>query len=90
MGMFWNRKKTVDDIIVDSFSEPGRWKSASDTEYVDTVTKATLVIDKQNRVWINGVHQPHKVQEAFFRERLTPYREAELAKKIALEELYGK
>lgn len=89
MGMFWlKRKKTVDDIIAESFSEPGRWKSSDENNYTDTKTMATLFVDSQSRIWINGVHQSFDVQQAFFKERLKPYEELKRDKRAALEKLY--
>jgi hypothetical protein len=87
MGWF-TRKKSVDDIIADSFSQQGRWQELSKNIWTDTTTGATLQTGKQGGVCINGVPVSVKVHVAFWEMIIKPYEAEKALKRKEMEKLY--
>lgn len=68
----WFKKKltveeTLDNIIIESFSDLTRWQKTGIGTYVDTVTRAELQMNAEKYgLYINNVKQSDNVKLAFF------------------------
>lgn len=93
--MFWFKRKpkekTLDEIIIESFSEEGRWEKDNIGMYTDNKTGAILRTGNRHNTYINDVIQSSNVADAFYEILvMLPIKNAELKKKQDLKDLYVK
>lgn len=85
----FKRKKSLDDIISDSFYEKGRWQETSVNTWTDTKTGATLTCHRLGDMQLNGVTISDKVHNVFWDVIYTiPAKNKKKAQLDALERLY--